>query len=125
MGEKNGILIISLTPGPGVISWLHSVRIGSNTMIETTHCSATSPSTLIASSQEAEGGLFPYPIQPFRHHIRVFSITYSLFYGLKQSSGSRRVGTTVQRDVLSIREWNGRLGSRRRNLSGPLYPFSS
>ena len=103
-------------PGPGVISWLHSVRIWSSMTIETTHCSVTSPSTLIASSQEAEGRLFPNPIlQPFHHYLGVFSITYSLFYGLKQSSGRRRVGTTDQRNVLSIGEQNGRLRSRRRN----------
>ena len=85
-------------------------------MSKTTHCFTTSPSTLIASSQEAEGGLFPNPIfQPFRHHIGVFSITDNLFYGLQRSSGGRRVGTTGQRNVLSIGERNGRRRSRRRN----------
>ena len=103
-------------PGPGVISWLHSMRIGSRVTSKTTHCSATSPLTLVASSQEAEGILFTNPIlQPFRHHIRVFSITYSLFYGVKRSFGSRRVGTTGQRNVLCIRERSRRLRSRRRN----------
>ena len=88
-------------PGPGVISWLHSVRIGSSTTNKTTHCSATSPSTLIDSSQEAEGGLFPNPIlQPFCHYIRVFGITYSLFYEPKRSSGGRRVGTAGRRNVV-------------------------
>ena len=92
-------------PWPGMISWLHSVKIGSRATSKTTHCSATSPPTLVASSQEAEGGLFPNPIlQPFCHHIRVFSTTNNLFYGLQQSSGGRRVGTTGQRNVLSIGE---------------------
>ena len=49
-------------PWPGVISWLHLVRIRSSMMSKTTHCSAMSPSTLVASSQEAEGRLFPNPI---------------------------------------------------------------
>ena len=79
-------------PGPGMISWLHAVRIGSSTMSKTMHCSATSPSTLIASSQEAEGGLLPNPIlQPFCHHIRVFGITDNFFYGLQWNSRGRRV----------------------------------
>ena len=103
-------------PGPEMISCLHSVRIGSSMTSKTTHCSVTSPSTLIASSQEAEGSLIPYPIfQPFCHHIRVFSITDNLFYGLQWSSGGRRVGTAGRRNVLCIREQNRRLGSRRRN----------
>ena len=85
-------------------------------MSKTTHCSATSPSTLVASSQEAEGGLIPNPIlEPFCHCVRVFSITDNLFNWLQWSSGGRRVGTTGRRNVLSIGEWNGRLGSRRRN----------
>ena len=85
-------------------------------MSKTTHCSVMSSSTLVASSQEAEGSLFPNPIlQPFHHYIRVFSITDNLFYGLQQSSGGRRVGTTGQRNILSIRERNGRHRSRRRN----------
>ena len=103
-------------PWPGTFSCLHSVRIGSSTTSKTTHCSATSPSTLVASSQEAEGGLIPNPIlQPFHHCVRVFSITDNLFYWLQWSSGGRRVGTTGRRNVLSIGERNGRLGSRRRN----------
>ena len=103
-------------PWPGTISCLHSVRVGSSTTSKTTHCSAMSPLTLVASSQEAEGGLIPYLVlQPFHHHIRVFSITNNLFYGLQRSSGSRRVGATGQRNVLSIRERNRRLRSRRRN----------
>ena len=102
-------------PWPGVISWLHSVRIGSSTTSKTTHCSVTSPLTLGASSQEAEGRLLSNPIlQPFRYHIRVFSITDNLVYWLQRSSGSRRVGTTGRRNVLSIGEWNGR-PERRRN----------
>ena len=102
--------------GPGMISWLHVVRIRSSTVSKTTHCSVTSPLTLVASSQEAKGSLFPYPIlQPFHHHIGVFGITDNFFYGLQWSSGGRRVGTTGRRNVLSIGEWNGRLGSRRRN----------
>ena len=99
-----------------MISCLHAVRIGSRATSKTTHCSATSPSTLVASSQEAEGGLFPNPIpQPFFHYIGVFGITDNLFYWLQQSSGSRRVGTTGWRNILSIREQDGRLRSRRRN----------
>ena len=101
-------------PGPGMISWLHSVRIGSRVTSKTTHCSATSPSTLVASSQEVEGRLFPNPIlQLFRHHIGVFSITDNLIYWLQWSSGGRRVGTTGQRNVLCIGERNQRLGNRR------------
>ena len=92
-------------PGPGVISWLHSVRIGSSMTSKTMHCSAMSPSILVASSQEAEGSLFPNPIlQPFRHHIEVFSITNNLFYGLQRSSGGRRISTTGWRNILSIGE---------------------
>ena len=103
-------------PWSGMFSWLHLVRIGSSTMSKTTHCSATSPLTLIASIQEAEGGLIPYLIlQPFCHCVRVFSITHNLFYGLKWSSGSRRVGTTGRRNFLSIRELNRRLSSRMGN----------
>ena len=118
-------------PWPGMFSCLHSVRIGSSTMNKTTHCSAMSPSTLIASSQEAEGSLIPYLIlQPFRHRVGVFGITNNLFYGLLQSSGGRRVGTTGRRNVLSIREQNRRFGSRRRNwersrMSGMLQKFRS
>ena len=98
-------------PGPGVISWLHAVRIRSSTMSKTTHCSVMSPLTLVASSQEAEGALFPNPIlQPFCHHIGVFSITDNLVYWLQRSSGSRRIGTTGWR-----KEQNRRLRSRRRN----------
>ena len=101
---------------PGMISWLHTVRIGSSMMSKTTHCSATSLSTLIASSQDAEGGLIPNSIlQPFHHHNGVFSITNNLFYGLRRSSGGRRIGTTDQRNVLSIGERNRRLRSGRRN----------
>ena len=103
-------------PWSGTFSCLHTVRIASRMMTNSMHCSMTSPSTLIASIQEAEGGLIPYLIlQPFCHCVGVFSITYNLFYGLKRSSRGRRVGTTGWRNVLSIGEQNRRLRSRRRN----------
>ena len=99
-----------------MISWLHAVRIRSSMTSKTTHCSVMSPLTVIASSQEAEGGLFPNPIlQPVCHCIGVFSITDNLVYWLQRSSGGRRVGKTGRRNVLYIGEWNGRLRSRRRN----------
>ena len=103
-------------PWSGSISCLHAVRIWSSMTSKTTHCSVTSPLTLVASSWGAEGSLIPYQIlQPFCHCIGVFSISDNLFYWLQQSSRSRRVGTTGRRNVLSIRERNGRPRSRRRN----------
>ena len=66
----------------GTFSWLHAVRIGSRMMINSTHCPVMSPSALIASIQEAEGGLIPYLIlQPFHHCVEVFGITNNLSYG--------------------------------------------
>ena len=90
-------------PWSGMFSWLHLVRIGSRTMTNSMHCSVMCPLTLIASIQEAEGGIIPYLIlQPFCHCVGGFGITYNLFYGLKRSSRGRRVGTTGQRNILSI-----------------------